>query len=102
MPFLSALTQALPCSDCSNAFISIRERYCWSILVVALIMLISHFIVQKIWWAPLQANISIDTQKLIERMWKTHEENVDFLQPKYVLAFCLGGMVSSLNKPFLP
>lgn len=49
----------------------------------------------KIWWAPLQANISIDTQKLVDRMWKTHEENVDFLQPRVS-----GRPSTTRDKPF--
>jgi hypothetical protein len=52
-------------------------------------------LVQKIWWAPLQANLSIDSQKLVDRMWKTHEENVDFLQPSRV-----SGRINSRDKPF--
>jgi hypothetical protein len=48
----------------------------------------------KIWWAPLQANISIDTQKLVDRMWKTHEENVDFPTPR------ISGRSNTRDKPF--
>ncbi len=51
--------------------------------------------IQKIWWAPLQANISIDTQKLVDRMWNTHEENVDFLQPRVS-----GRPSTTRDKPF--
>lgn len=32
----------------------------------------------KIWWAPLNTNSSINQKKLIETMWRVHEENVNF------------------------